>query len=181
MSAAAAAAAAACCAQTAPSRRTILLPPTLAPAGARADIAQGEDTSVAELASHDGMLLFNGALRAAVPPNATDPRQSARCPCSDAAPRDTSSGKPPFLVSIDCFGQALYGNCNASFMQARVVGSRVAAAGRKPAWQLRWFHCRHLCLLAFPAATCQPKPLPPSSSTPCSPISRSLSSQTVSA
>ncbi|KAI7839463.1 hypothetical protein COHA_006864 [Chlorella ohadii] len=89
--------------------------------GARADIAQGEDTSVAKLASHDGMLLFNGALRAAVPPNATDPRQSARCPCSDAAPRDTSSGKPPFLVSIDCFGQALYGNCNASFMQARVA------------------------------------------------------------
>ena len=86
-------------------------------------MAQGEDTGIAQLASHDGMLFFGGALRKTLPPNATAASAAAQAPCgcSDAPPRDTGSLTPPFLVTTPCFWQAQFGNCNASFMQARLL------------------------------------------------------------
>jgi len=97
------------------------LPAGLLPAPCGCDIVQGENTPVQALAWHDGMVIFNGALRKAIPPNATtaSPDAAVPCACSDAAPRDTSSSTPPFLVTTDCFFQAQYGSCNASFMQVR--------------------------------------------------------------
>lgn len=109
---------------------SLLLPAGLLAGPCLAEIAQGEDTSIQNLAWHDGMVIFNGALRKAIPPNATSAADPAAvavpCGCSDAAPRDTSGGVPPFLVTTDCFFLAADGNCNASFMQ---VGAKGKGAG----------------------------------------------------
>lgn len=78
-----------------------------------------EDTSLANLASHDGMIFFNGALRKTVPPNAPSGSPSAvaaaavPCNCSDAAPRGDS-----LLFGIDCFHQRTFNSCNADYMSS---------------------------------------------------------------
>lgn len=98
-------------------------------------MAEGEDTSVQNLAWHDGMYFFNDALRMTVPPNATAQAAasspgglrdaSVPCFCSDAAPRDTSeTAPPPYLVTVDCFSIAQYGNCRAPFMKVGGRGSQ---------------------------------------------------------
>ncbi|GAB4817667.1 hypothetical protein N2152v2_004713 [Parachlorella kessleri] len=78
-----------------------------------------EDTPVNQLAWHDGMLFFNGAIRKSIPPNATVAgldvaAQAVPCACSDGDPRSESS----LLVDVDCFYQAYFDNCNASFMSS---------------------------------------------------------------
>lgn len=78
-----------------------------------------EDTSVGNLAAHDGMYLFNGALRKMVPPGAANgsPQQVAAsavpCNCSDAAPRNES-----LLYGIDCLHQSMFNACDATFMKS---------------------------------------------------------------
>ena len=78
-----------------------------------------EDTPLDHLAAHDGMLLFNGAVRKTIPPQAPSGSPSSvaatatACACSDAAPRNES-----LLFGIDCFHQRTLNTCDADYMKS---------------------------------------------------------------
>jgi hypothetical protein len=65
--------------------------------------------------THNGEILVYAQVHKTVPPSATSAtlESSQPCVCSDADPRSDAT----LLVTYNCYHQALYGNCNASFMQ----------------------------------------------------------------
>lgn len=64
--------------------------------------------------THNGEIRSYASPHYTIPPTATSASlaSSEACVCSDADPRADAT----LLVTYNCYHQALYGNCNASFM-----------------------------------------------------------------